>query len=118
MDTQLSTLLALARRKHKIDLESGWAKGPERYLDALADEISEVKQAINHGQNSHTEDEMGDLLWNLANSLIWLEHTAGIEPQAVLNSAVRKYDERMEAIENGGSWKEVKERQRTRLEQA
>jgi hypothetical protein len=46
-----------------------------------------------------------------------LEKEQGIDPYSVLNRAVEKYQARVTAIENNGSWAEVKADQKEKLQQ-
>lgn len=115
MDDRLTQLLALARRKQKFDKDSGWAQGAERYLEGLEKEITEVREEMSSNRRCYLEDELGDLLWNLANSLTWLEAEERIDIDAVLMRAVRKYEARMDTIENGGFWRDIKAVQKAEL---
>lgn len=115
MHDDLNSLIALARRKHRIDQHSGWSEGSRTYLSALATELDEVEAELQQQRRCYLEDELGDLLWNYLNSLVGLEAERGIKLERVLARANSKYSERIETIENGGFWKEIKAQQQQQL---
>ena len=73
----------------------------ERAVDVLAkieEEVAEVRHEIEAGATGHlsrAEDEMGDLLFAIAN----LSRKLGIEPEAALRRATEKFTVRFEAME-------------------
>ncbi len=114
---ELDTLLALARRKAVIDQSGTWSKGAVTYLEAIREELIEVEQEIPQQRTCYLEDELADILWNYLNSLVALEGEAGIDTSSVLRRACAKYQERVESIESGESWQEIKARQKRVLAQ-
>jgi MazG family protein len=74
-----------------------WAK-PDDVLDKIDEEVAEVRRAVESGATgdlSHAEEEMGDLLFAIAN----LSRKLGIEPEAALRRATDKFTKRFEAME-------------------
>lgn len=64
-------------------------------LDKIAEEITEIREAMAEGQREAIEDEIGDLLFATVN----LARHAGIDPEASLQRASRKFERRFLAIE-------------------
>lgn len=108
-------LLTIAKRKSTFDQNNPWYKGPETYLSGISKEVEEVKQEIPKRRKPYLEDELGDILWDYLNSVLALEKEAGISMDSVLKRACIKYEERIHAIETGGSWSDVKVAQKKRL---
>lgn len=113
----LTELLALAKVKSLIDQESGWATGAEPYLDALAEEVGEVKDELYSGRVAYLEDELGDLLWNYLNALQVLENQEKISLAKVFERANDKYRQRIEGIQGGQRWADIKAQQKQQLAQ-
>ncbi len=73
----------------------------ERAADVLAkieEEVAEVRHEVESGATGHlsrAEEEMGDLLFAIAN----LSRKLGIEPEAALRQATEKFTARFEAME-------------------
>ena len=67
-------------------------------LDKIEEEVAELRAEVQTGEIgdlSRAEDEMGDLLFALAN----LSRKLGIEPEAALRRATDKFSARFEAME-------------------
>ncbi|MEC9301812.1 MAG: nucleoside triphosphate pyrophosphohydrolase [Acidobacteriota bacterium] len=64
-------------------------------VDKIEDEISELRQAINVDSSEQREEEMGDLLFSIAN----LSRKLGVEPEAALRCANRKFCNRFGKLE-------------------
>jgi len=90
-------------RAHEIGLRASavgfdW----ERASDVLAkieEEVAELRHSIEAGHaanRAHAEEEMGDLLFAIAN----LSRKLGIEPESALRSADDKFTRRFEALES------------------
>ena len=74
-----------------------WAKA-EDVLDKIEEEVAEVRREVESGATGHlsrAEEEMGDLLFAIAN----LSRKLGIEPEAALRRANEKFTRRFDAIE-------------------
>ncbi len=71
-----------------------WAK-TEDVVDKIEEEIAELRHAIAHEGNARAEEEMGDLLFSIAN----LSRKLGIEPESALRKANEKFTKRFTALE-------------------
>ena len=74
-----------------------WAK-PDDVLDKIEEEVDELRREVESGATgnlSRAEEEMGDLLFAIAN----LSRKLGIEPEAALRRATDKFTNRFEAME-------------------
>jgi MazG family protein len=72
-----------------------WAK-TEDVVDKIEEEIAELRHAIAHEGNARAEEEMGDLLFSIAN----LCRKLGIEPESALRQANEKFTKRFTALED------------------
>ena len=67
-------------------------------LDKIDEEVAEVRREVESGATGHlsrAEEEMGDLLFAIAN----LSRKLGIEPEAALRRANEKFTARFDAVE-------------------
>ena len=74
-----------------------WSR-PDDVLDKIEEEVAEVRHEVETGatgQLSRAEEEMGDLLFAIAN----LSRKLGIEPEAALRRANEKFTTRFDAVE-------------------
>jgi MazG family protein len=71
-----------------------WAKSSE-VVDKIEEEVAELRRAAAHEGRARTEEEMGDLLFSIAN----LARKLGIEPESALRKANDKFSARFEALE-------------------
>ena len=74
-----------------------WAR-PTDVLDKIDEEVAEVRREVESGATGHlsrAEEEMGDLLFAIAN----LSRKLGIEPEAALRRANEKFTGRFDAVE-------------------
>jgi ATP diphosphatase len=74
-----------------------WTKAGD-VLDKIEEEVAEVRHEIESGATgdlSRAEEEMGDLLFAIAN----LSRKLGIEPEAALRQANEKFTKRFDAVE-------------------
>ena len=74
-----------------------WARA-EDVLDKIEEEVAEVRHEVESGATgdlSRAEEEMGDLLFAIAN----LSRKLGIEPEAALRRANEKFTRRFDALE-------------------
>ena len=74
-----------------------WSKAAD-VLDKIEEEVAEVRHEVESGatgQLSRAEEEMGDLLFAIAN----LSRKLGIEPEAALRRANDKFTTRFDALE-------------------
>ena len=78
-----------------------WAR-PVDVLDKIEEEVAEVRHEVETGATgdlSRAEEEMGDLLFAIAN----LSRKLGIEPEAALRRANEKFTRRFDLIEQAFS---------------
>jgi MazG family protein len=74
-----------------------WARAAD-VLDKIDEEVAELRREVESGATgslSRAEEEMGDLLFAIAN----LSRKLGIEPEAALRRANQKFAERFETVE-------------------
>ena len=71
-----------------------WA-GTSDVVDKIEEEVEELRTEIQAGQSALAEEEMGDLLFCIAN----LARKLGIEPESALRKANDKFSARFEALE-------------------
>ena len=74
-----------------------WAKAQD-VLDKIDEEVAELRREVESGATgdlSRAEDEMGDLLFAMAN----LSRKIGVEPEAALRRATEKFTSRFDAVE-------------------
>jgi len=75
-----------------------WARAAD-VLDKIEEEVAELRREVESGATGHlsrAEDEMGDLLFSIAN----LSRKLGIEPEAALRRASDKFTSRFESMES------------------
>jgi MazG family protein len=71
-----------------------WAKSSD-VVEKIEEEVSELRRAIEGEGLARAEEEMGDLLFSIAN----LARKLGIEPESALRKANEKFSARFEAVE-------------------
>jgi MazG family protein len=71
-----------------------WAR-PADVVDKIEEEVRELRHAVEHEGTARTEDEMGDLLFSIAN----LARKLGVEPESALRKANQKFSARFAALE-------------------
>lgn len=109
-------LLDIAKRKAEFDKDNTWSNGSKTYLSEIKKEVDEVIEEIPKSRQCYLEDELGDILWDYLNILTALKQERGIEPEAVLNRACQKYEQRVSGIEAGKTWSDIKIVQKELLE--
>lgn len=67
----------------------------EEVFEKLAEEIGETREAIDEGDQGHIEEEIGDVLFVLAN----LARKAKVDPEVALRSSNAKFERRFRWIE-------------------
>ena len=65
-------------------------------LDKADEELGELKAAVAEGDHDHVAEELGDLLFVLANVARW----KGLDPDQVLRAANAKFEKRFKAVED------------------
>jgi ATP diphosphatase len=71
-----------------------WAT-PAQVLDKVDEEAAEVREALDAGDRAHVAEEIGDLLFAVAN----LARKLDLDPEALLRAANRKFVSRFRAME-------------------
>jgi nucleoside triphosphate diphosphatase len=71
-----------------------WAKTTD-VVDKIEEEVAELRRAVEQEGQKRAEEEMGDLLFSIAN----LARKLGIEPESALREANGKFSTRFEAVE-------------------
>ena len=61
----------------------------------IEEEVRELREAVDKGDRRHAGEEMGDLLFSIAN----LARKLGIEPESALREANEKFTRRFQALE-------------------
>ena len=64
-------------------------------MTKIEEEVAEVRRAVDSEGASRTEEEIGDLLFSIAN----LARRLGVEPESALRKANEKFSARFEAVE-------------------
>lgn len=108
-------LQVVAQEKAQRDLMGTWFHGSQTYLDALADEILEVKTELQLGRQCFLEDELADLLWNIVCLIEHLELEDKVDQKQVFQRALKKYSERVTERLPNETWNDVKARQKLEL---
>jgi MazG family protein len=72
-----------------------WAR-TEDVLTKIEEEVAELRDAAAHESRARAEEEMGDLLFSIAN----LARKLGIEPESALRKANEKFTARFTALED------------------
>ncbi|KEI71080.1 MazG nucleotide pyrophosphohydrolase domain-containing protein [Endozoicomonas elysicola] len=111
----LNKLLDVVRQKNLIDQDSEWSNGSETYFREIRLELDEVQEELDSDRNCYLEDELGDVFWDYLNLLLALEQEGKISLSRVFERSLAKYSERIEGIQQGVSWSEVKQKQKQRL---
>lgn len=101
---------------HKWD---GFYKGEETYINAIRNELEEVKDEIKKNNSVLLEDELWDVLWTYLCLLNSLEKEWFItSTDKVFERSYKKYSERIDVItwKNNWEWRDVKNKQKRDLE--
>jgi len=120
----LNELIKLVKYKHELDLKRAEPKymDSECLLQAMRDEIDEVKEEIKPNNQAHLEDELSDILWG------WLTLIENLKDEGyvgshedVMKRGLKKYQERILSLHGDerdhGVWREVKAKQKKALEE-
>jgi MazG family protein len=67
----------------------------EDVVDKIEEEVAELRRAVGNEGRERVAEEMGDLLFSIAN----LARKLGVEPESALRKANEKFSERFEALE-------------------
>ena len=120
---ELEKLIELVAYKHQLDLKRGEAKymDSEWLLNAIVDEVQEVKEEIKPNNIAHLEDELSDILWGWLTIVEKLKDEGYVRShEAILERGLKKYEQRILSLKGDERdhdiWKEVKARQKEELE--
>lgn len=84
---------------HEIGVRAAAANfdwtGPADVVVKIEEEVAELRRAVDAGHGAHVAEELGDLLFALAN----LARKLGVEPESALRAANRKFTKRFAAME-------------------
>jgi ATP diphosphatase len=89
----------LQKKASKVGFDWG---SPEPVLDKFEEEMNEMREAMRSGRRDEMEDELGDLLFVLAN----LARQLDIDPAKALRRANAKFELRFRAIEEAAGSRE------------
>lgn len=90
----LTRAVKLGRRAARVDFDWPDARS---VLGKIDEELAELRAEMAEGaERGRLEDELGDLLFSVAN----LARHLGIEPEAAVRRANRKFEERFRSVEN------------------
>ncbi|PIE89442.1 MAG: nucleoside triphosphate pyrophosphohydrolase [Acidobacteria bacterium] len=92
---RLPALLAsykIGKKAEKVGFD--W-DGPERVMEKVDEELAEVKEALKAGDQQHLREELGDLLFVVAN----LVRQCGWDPEETLRNGNKKFIARFQAME-------------------
>ncbi|WP_028840544.1 nucleoside triphosphate pyrophosphohydrolase [Thermodesulfobacterium hveragerdense] len=101
----LQRAFRLGERAARVGFD--WEK-PEEVLNKLKEEAEELKEAIQKGEKEALKEEIGDLLFTIAN----LSRKLNINPEEALKVALEKFENRFKRLEEvvekrGLSWKDL-----------
>jgi len=113
---ELNNLIDVVKTKIIRDQKGTWSEGSNTYLNALIDEINEVKEELSSGRQCFLEDELGDILWVYLCFVHNLEVEGKVSMSKVFERSLIKYRERVNGINNGACWDEIKKKQKLALE--
>ena len=119
----MQKLIELVGYKHQIDLKRGESKymDSDWLLNAIVEEVQEVKEEIHPNNVAHLEDELSDILWGWLTIVEKLKDEGYVTShEAILERGLKKYEERILALKGDerdhAIWKEVKMKQKEELE--
>ena len=119
----MKKLIDLVAYKHQIDLKRAEVKymDSDWLLNAIVDEVQEVKEEIRPNNVAHLEDELSDILWGWLTVVEKLKDEGYVTShEAILERGLKKYEERILFLKGDerdhAIWKEVKARQKKELE--
>ncbi len=118
IDNAFHTLLDIARRAEVCSPNTASADVARYHLKGMMEEVDEVQRELKDRNVVHLEDELSDILWDYVSVLAACERAGLIDgAQYVLTRGIRKYTERLPAIERQSDdmWTEIKDVQKQRL---
>jgi len=119
----MKKLIELVAHKHHIDLKRGEAKymDTDWLLNAIIDEVKEVKDEIKPNNVAYLEDELSDILWGWLTLVEKLKDRGYVTShEAILQRALKKYEQRILPLKgderDDAIWEELKAHQKEELE--
>jgi len=120
----LNELIKLVKYKHKLDQKRAEPKYMDStwLLQAMRDEIDEVKAEIKPHNKAYLEDELSDILWGWLTLIENLKEEGYIGThEEVITRGLKKYKERILPlygdIRDHQVWREVKAKQKEVLKE-
>jgi ATP diphosphatase len=92
----LARAAKLSRRAGRVGFD--WPS-PAAVREKVGEELSEVDEAVGRSHQGDIEEEIGDLLFVIAN---WARHL-GVDPEAALQGAGRKFERRFGQMERAAA---------------
>lgn len=101
----LQRAFRLGERASRVGFD--WRQ-PEEVLDKIIEEIEEIKEILQKEEKERLKEEIGDLLFSVAN----FSRKLNINPEEALKKALEKFEERFKILEKevekkGFSWNEL-----------
>ena len=90
----LNELIKLVKYKHQLDLKREEPKYMDSswLLDAIAEEVEEVREEVKPNNIAHLEDELSDILWGWLTLIENLKDEGYVgSHEAVVKRALKKY---------------------------
>ena len=112
----LDMLLNLVKEKYEYE-KATWSERATHvpYIEDFQNEFEEVKEEITKHNTVFLEDELGDMLWDLLNTIYCLEQEGYItDHQNVFKRSYEKFRERIDDKYAGIERSETKARQKQR----
>ncbi len=120
---ELKKIIELVSEKCDLDISRDDKNLIDPYwlLEAILQEVQEVKEEIKPNNTPHLEDELGDILWS------WIALVEKLKRQGfvgthedIFKRTLKKYQERIEpldgTIKDYETWKEIKIKQKEALD--
>ena len=92
----LARAAKLGRRARRVGFD--WER-PEQVRAKIDEELAELDQALGDGQRARVSEELGDLLFTIAN---WARHLE-LDAEEALRAATLKFEQRFESMERQAS---------------
>lgn len=111
----MKDLFNIVKQKVERDQQGTWSKGSITYFNAMFDELKEVKEEIKPGRQCYLEDELGDVLWVYLCMIRHMEIEGKVSVDGIIHAAINKYKERMDGLNEGKSWEQIKMKQKKEI---
>jgi len=111
----LKKIVTLTQRKKVLDFNHGRFGGVDYYLDEIGKELKEVEEELSSSDDKALEEELGDVLWDYLNLIQCLKQQRNVSLEGILQRCEEKYEGRISGLEQGLTWQEVKEREKSNV---